>query len=393
MFTRAFPRPKPLSAYLVALALTLSSLLGAALSAQEAGQNRRIDPNRPPTAADYARAEKFLAAGVTPLVVGGAVGRWLPDERFCYRNQTADGDEFVLVSPATRSRGRVRPRQAGGDAVGGRGPPTPPEAAVPGDRALARREGVVRPGQAPMDVRRAGHQVRRRRGCRAGCRAADAAARGVAGRARRRAGASVPSPDGKRAVVHPRLEPVGPRRRHRPGEAADDGRREGLRLRHRQRRLGDERPADRALVARLEEDRHLPAGRAQGRRHVSRRDEGRPVPPDAARLEVPAARRQGRSRCCSGSSSTRTRPRSSGSQMPPDYHRATLGDNFSLSDMQWSPDGAQLAFVSTSRDHKQAIFRVADAATGAVRTVFERDGEDALRVARRLAGAVGRPTR
>jgi len=58
-------------------------------------------------------------------------------------------------------------------------------------------------------------------------------------------------------------------------------------------------------------------------------------------------------------------------QMAPDYHRATLGDNFSLSDLQWSPDGKQLAFVSTSRDHKQAIFRVADAATGVVRTVFD----------------------
>jgi dipeptidyl aminopeptidase/acylaminoacyl peptidase len=57
--------------------------------------------------------------------------------------------------------------------------------------------------------------------------------------------------------------------------------------------------------------------------------------------------------------------------MPPDYHRAMLGDNFSLNDMQWSPDGSRLAFVSTSRDHKQAVVRVADAASGAVRTVFE----------------------
>ncbi|MEJ7666028.1 MAG: DPP IV N-terminal domain-containing protein [Hymenobacter sp.] len=38
--------------------------------------------------------------------------------------------------------------------------------------------------------------------------------------------------------------------------------------------------------------------------------------------------------------------------------------------MDWSPDGRQLAFVSTSRDHKQEKVRVADAATGAVREVF-----------------------
>jgi dipeptidyl aminopeptidase/acylaminoacyl peptidase len=58
-------------------------------------------------------------------------------------------------------------------------------------------------------------------------------------------------------------------------------------------------------------------------------------------------------------------------QLAPEYHRATLGDNISMSDYTWSPDGTKLALVSTGRDHKNAIFRVADAATGAVRTVFE----------------------
>jgi hypothetical protein len=39
------------------------------------------------TAAGYARAEKFLPAAVTPLVVGGAVAvSWLPDDRLYYRN-------------------------------------------------------------------------------------------------------------------------------------------------------------------------------------------------------------------------------------------------------------------------------------------------------------------
>jgi dipeptidyl aminopeptidase/acylaminoacyl peptidase len=58
-------------------------------------------------------------------------------------------------------------------------------------------------------------------------------------------------------------------------------------------------------------------------------------------------------------------------QTPPDYHRAMLGDNLSMSDLIWSPDGSQLAYVSTSRDHKHATVRIADAATGAVRTLFE----------------------
>lgn len=58
-------------------------------------------------------------------------------------------------------------------------------------------------------------------------------------------------------------------------------------------------------------------------------------------------------------------------QLAPEYHRSTLGDNISMNDYNWSPDGSKLALVSTGRDHKNAIFRVADAATGAVRTVFE----------------------
>jgi Tol biopolymer transport system component len=42
-------------------------------------------------------------------------------------------------------------------------------------------------------------------------------------------------------------------------------------------------------------------------------------------------------------------------------------------DVKWAPDGKTLAFVSTSRDHKHETFRIADAKTGAVRTVFHED--------------------
>ncbi|MBD2723962.1 S9 family peptidase [Hymenobacter armeniacus] len=64
-------------------------------------------------------------------------------------------------------------------------------------------------------------------------------------------------------------------------------------------------------------------------------------------------------------------------QMAPDPHRGSLSDDISSSgtfdDVDWSPDGRELAFVSTSRDHKQAKLRVADATTGAVRDVFEEN--------------------
>jgi dipeptidyl aminopeptidase/acylaminoacyl peptidase len=58
-------------------------------------------------------------------------------------------------------------------------------------------------------------------------------------------------------------------------------------------------------------------------------------------------------------------------QMAPDFHRATLGDNLSMNDYVWSPDGSKLALASVSRDHKHVTLRVADTSTGAVRTVLE----------------------
>ncbi len=58
-----------------------------------------------------------------------------------------------------------------------------------------------------------------------------------------------------------------------------------------------------------------------------------------------------------------------------DDHRSTLCDDISCSgsfdDNEWAADGATLAFVSTPRDHKKATLRIANAATGDVRQVFE----------------------
>lgn len=62
-------------------------------------------------------------------------------------------------------------------------------------------------------------------------------------------------------------------------------------------------------------------------------------------------------------------------QIPADSHRASLSDDISSSgtfdDVNWSEDASKLAFVSTSRDHKQEKVQIADAATGTVREVFE----------------------
>jgi len=62
-------------------------------------------------------------------------------------------------------------------------------------------------------------------------------------------------------------------------------------------------------------------------------------------------------------------------KMAPDQHRSTQCDDVSCdggwSDVYWSPDAKTLAFVSTSRDHKKENLRIADAANGNIRDVYE----------------------
>lgn len=61
-------------------------------------------------------------------------------------------------------------------------------------------------------------------------------------------------------------------------------------------------------------------------------------------------------------------------KMPADPHRSTLCDHVvcggTWADVQWSPDSSEVAFVSTSRDHKRADMRVANASTGEIRDVL-----------------------
>ena len=66
-------------------------------------------------------------------------------------------------------------------------------------------------------------------------------------------------------------------------------------------------------------------------------------------------------------------------QMAPDAHRSTLCDHVvcrgspNWVDVEWYPDASHVAFVSTSRDHKHEVLRVADATSGVVRDVLRED--------------------
>ncbi len=362
------PRPRQ-GAFIAGVTASVLLLMGTA-----AAQERRPDALRALTADDYARAERFLAPSVNPLVIGGAVrANWLTDDRFWYRNQVADGYEFVLVAPTARTRqpafdhARLAATLSAA-AKGSFGAHTLPFSTID----LSPDLGSV---SFDLNVRRWTCDV-------AGARCADVGPAPVplaeppgpgsrpAGR-RGATGNTVPSPDGRRAVfirdwnLRIRDTATG---EERPlttdgvkyfGYATDNA---GWRSSDRPVVLWS---SDSTKIATYQQDErevgemYLVSTPTNPVTHPTLRVSKFPLPGDTVvamlhRVVIDA------------STGRMTRL-----QMPPDYHRATLGDDVNVTDWQWSPDAGRLAFISTSRDHKQAVLRIADAGTGAVRTVME----------------------
>src|SRR5437016_14624934 len=75
------------------------------LSALPAIAQQGNDATRALTAADYARAEKWMPYNTSPLVFrSGVRPTWVADERFWYRITTPEGSEFLLVEAAKGTR-------------------------------------------------------------------------------------------------------------------------------------------------------------------------------------------------------------------------------------------------------------------------------------------------
>ena len=308
------------------------------------------------TKADYDNAAKFLGAGFNNnLVVGGSANvTWLPDERFWYRTTLADGTTpIVLVNPVAKTRVVCTP------AI--------PECAGLGEAGAAGAAG--------------------------GRHAADAVARGGragGGGGGGRAGGGAPvnmAPDGKKGVfikdwnLWVRDIATGAERQltkdgvENFGYATDNA--------------GWTRSAN-AVVLWSPDSKKI-ATQQQDERNVGdmymvNTAVGHPT---LTRVEVPAAGRQGRRRWCTASSSTWTTGKVTRLLMPPDFHRATLGDNLSMNDYEWSPDGSKLALVSTTRvpQGRDVPRRGRRVRRGA--HAVHRVGEDAVRIARELARALG----
>ena len=354
------------------------TLLGAILIAAAPGL---AQSPRALTAADYARAEKFMSYNTAPLVTrAGVRPTWLPDDRFWYRVTTAQGHEFVLVDP---TRGVREPAfdharlaaslstAAGGKYNGADLPFTEIELPADGQSVSFRVDGKT------WKCDRAGNQ------CAADDRP-EAAGRGAAGGRSEQGGrggrggrggaaAGVLSPDGRSAAfirnynLWVRDVASGKETQLTTDGVKDYGyATDNAGWTNSERAILLWSPDSRKIATYQQDQRKVGdmylVSTTVG--HPTLRAWKYPLPGDEVVTMI--------ERVVIDVGNARVIRL----QMPPDQHRSSLCDDITCrggewSDVQWSPDATHLAFVSTSRDHKREQLRVADAATGAVREVFE----------------------
>jgi dipeptidyl aminopeptidase/acylaminoacyl peptidase len=310
------------------------------------------------TADDYARAERFLGYNTNPLVSGATVRPgWLAADRFWYLNTTADGVEYVLVDPARRTRAPAFDHARIAAALS-RGA----DSTYDGRHlTLGALTFSTRLDSISFDAR-GRHWTCDVRG--SGCAAAtprDSVPRNA-----------ILSPDGKRAAfirddnLWTRDLATG-----REAQLTTDGVPDFGYATDNAGWVRSDRPVllwspDSRRIATFQQDQ-----RGVGEMYLVRTQVGHPVlerwkyplPGDSVVamiqrviIDVDAGR------------VIRL-------QLPPDQHRSTLCDHVvcrgEWADVEWTPDASRLVFVSTSRDHRHEWLRVADAATGAVRDVFD----------------------
>jgi dipeptidyl-peptidase 4 len=292
--------------------------LALAITVTVVGQQRSEAPHAL-TAADYARAERFMTYNTTPLVLrSGVRATWLPDDRFWYRTTTDRGSEAFLVDPASKTKSdctlpACRERTDSGRGGGGR-------------------------GAARLDT---------------------------------------PSPDGKRTVFirdwNLWLRDVAT---GKETPLTKDGVKDFGYATDNAGWTRSERPIvmwspDSKKVATFQQDQ-----RSVGEMYLVDTRVGHPTL-QAWKYPLPGDNTVAMIHRVVIDVDTGKMTRF---KMGPDQHRSTLCDDVACrggewSDVQWSADGSTVAFVSTSRDHKHEQLRVADASTGNIREVMEEKAE------------------
>lgn len=338
----------------VLTALVIGSVITATAQQVNSGERRVF------TADDYKRAEKFMVYNTRPLVFHDVHGKWLSEDRYLFRDAGPDGSEFVVF-----------------DAAHGTRKPAFDHAKVAA--ALSEASGATyNVAHLPFmtfefsaDGKSISFQVKGKRWscdlhaetCAAEAKSAKAAA----------APPEAPSPDGKRAAfIRDYNLWVRDVASGKETQLTTDGVKDFGYATDNAGWIHSDRPIllwspDSKKIATFQQDQ-----RGVGEMYLVETKVGHPVL-QAWKYPLP------------GDEVVTTiqrvvidldAHRVIRLQLAPDQHRTTLCDDVEcrgsdLDDVEWSPDATHLAFVSTSRDHKHEQFRVADAATGAVRDVFE----------------------
>jgi dipeptidyl aminopeptidase/acylaminoacyl peptidase len=331
------------------------------------------------TAADYARAERFMAYNTSSLVFGTAVRpSWLPDERFWYRVVTPTGSDLILVDPARATRTSVfadgRLVAAIRGAIG---------SGADSLRAATTQASFSADGKS-LDVSVGGRAVRcdvaavscainaeAGRGGRGGGRGAGG---GRGGRGATRAPETL-SPDGKKAAF---IRDWNLWMRDVASGSETQLTKDGVKDFGYATDNAGWTESDRAILVWSPDSKKIATFQQDQRKvgdmflvttqvgHPELKAWKYPLPGDSIVAMIHRV-------IIDVSTGT---PRIVRLQMEPDQHRSTLCDHIACrggdwADVEWYPDGSHLAFVSTSRDHKRENLRVADASTGAIRNVLE----------------------
>ena len=303
-----------------AIAFVVATVSSISLPAQQ----RPTGPARRLTAADYARAERFMTWNTTPLVFRNGVSpTWIADDHFWYRVTTPAGNEAILVDPAS---------------------------------------GTKQPCTLPA------------------CMSSSGTGAGSGGRGRGRGARGAPaavitsvSPDGKRAVfirdwnLWLRDMTTG-----KDTALTTDGVKDFGYATDNAGWTKSDRPIvvwspDSKKIATFQQDQ-----RNVGEMYLVSTEVGHPqlqawkypLPGDDTvtvihRVVIDVDSKQ----------VVRLK-------MPPDQHRSSLCDNLvcrggDWNDVQWARDSSSIAFASTSRDHRRTVLRVANSSNGDVREVLE----------------------
>jgi dienelactone hydrolase len=324
------------------------------------------------TAADYERAEKALGGSVNSLIFRtGIRPTWLPDERFWYRVTTAEGSEFILVDTAKGTRAPAFDHAKLAAALSSVTGSKYDAAHLPFTEIDLSADGLsfnLSGKRYKCDI--AGNACADSGSATAG----GGGGRGRGGRGERGGGGGgveSMSPDGKHAVF---IRDYNLWVRDVASGQETQLTKDGVKDYGYATDNAGWQSSDRPIVVWSPDSKKVATYQQDQRKvgemylvetkvgHPTLREWKYPLPGDDVVTMIEPV-------IIDVASNQMVRLK-----IPPQQHRSTLCDDIRCggewSDVQWSEDGAHLAFVSTSRDHRQETLRLADVATGAVRDVF-----------------------